>query len=591
MRIKSRLGWTVKAAIALGLLPLSFQVSALSYDVSDDLKVGVDTTMTYGVQWRVDGRDKNLLGGHGDANAAVSNAFSYAFKDYVQRLNSDDGTRNFDKWDVTSNRVAVVTDIDISYQNVGLFVRPQIYYDSVPFDAPNWSGKYLPANVGAIGSNNEIAAENINSVKEFSDGYKNSGYAARFLDVYAYGTFDIDGHSLEVRAGRQVISWGEALMLQGGIAFAQNRVDSGAATAPGVELKEIFLPTGALYGSFAASESITLEAYWQYEWIPSTLFPTGSFFEMQDFIAGDRFIALPTKQGEGFSRNEHEPGNNDQFGLGMRYLMGEGTEAAVYVLNYTDKYPMFWAANGAGTPLLFADLERSAYGINYFDDIRLYGLTLNTVVEGVQLGVEYAYRANAPIVPACGAQQLLSKHCKDSSFWSLAGLPPNTTWPTTPAEAQAFSIAGTFSWPSRAEVHTLNIGGTYIFQPNPLWDTATLVGELGSWWVGGYKDNDLQFAHLGAFTHKGQGISAQFMPEYKNIMEGVDLTIPFFVNYGIDGSMSTFNYNEHNLWWSVGAEFQYLEHWKFSGYYNDFSGPNSLWVDRDNVSLNVKYIF
>jgi hypothetical protein len=82
-------------------------------------------------------------------------------------------------------------------------------------------------------------------------------------------------------------------MLQGGIAFAQNRVDSGAATAPGVELKEIFLPTGAVYGSFAASESITLEAYWQYEWIPSTLFPTGSFFEMQDFIAGDRFIATP----------------------------------------------------------------------------------------------------------------------------------------------------------------------------------------------------------------------------------------------------------------------------------------------------------
>jgi hypothetical protein len=58
--------------------------------------------------------------------------------------------------------------------------------------------------------------------------------------------------------GRQVISWGEALMLQGGIAFAQNRVDSGAATAPGVELKEIFLPTGAVYGSFAASESINV---------------------------------------------------------------------------------------------------------------------------------------------------------------------------------------------------------------------------------------------------------------------------------------------------------------------------------------------
>jgi hypothetical protein len=52
----------------------------------------------------------------------------------------------------------------------------------------------------------------------------------------------------------------------------------------------------------------------------------------------------------------------------------------------------------------------------------------------------------------------------------------------------------TFSWPNRAEVHTLNTGITYIFQPNPLWDTATLVAELGSWYIGGYENDDLQFA-------------------------------------------------------------------------------------------------
>ncbi|HSC76694.1 MAG TPA: DUF1302 family protein [Pseudomonadales bacterium] len=589
MRTKSRLGWAVKAAVAASLIPLALQVSALEYELSDDLKVGVDTTLTYGRQWRVDGRDKNLMGGHLDANRAINDTFSSEFKDYVQRVNSDDGTRNFDKWDTTSNRFSAVTDIDISYQNVGLFVRPQIVYDSVPEGAPNWSGKYLPNRVGALGDNNELAGDEINSVKHFSDGYRDSAYEARFLDVYAYGTFDIDGHNLEVRAGRQVISWGEALMLQGGIAFAQNPNDANAATAPGVELKEIFLPTGAIYGSFAASENVTLEAYWQYEWIPSTLFPTGSFFEMQDFIAGDQFIALPMQKGKGFARNEHEPNNNKQFGLGMRYLLGEGTEAAVYIVNYTDKYPMFWAGNGAAEPgLPFANLETNAYGINYFDNIRMYGLTLNTVVEGVQVGVEYAYRANAPIVPACGAQQLLEHHCKDTSYYST---PVGGTWPTTPAQAQQFANAATFSWPSRAEIHTLNTGITYIFQPNPLWDTATLVSELGAWYIGGFEDNDLQFAHLGAFSKYGEGMSAQFMPEYKNVMEGVDLTIPFFVNYGIDGSMSTFNYNEHNLWWSVGAEFQYLEHWKFAGYYNDYSGENNLWVDRDNVSLNVKYIF
>lgn len=589
MRTKSQLGWAVRAAVAATLIPLSLHVSALEYEVSDDLKVNVDTTLTYGRQYRVDDRDKNLMGGHQPQAYVKASPASWAYKDYTQRMNSDDGSRNFDKWDTTSSRFAAISDVDISYKNVGLFMRPQVFYDEVPFGETSWSNKYLPSEIAADprGSNNSLAGGNINSVDHWDNTYKSEGAAARFLDVYAYGTFDIEGHSLEVRAGRQVIGWGEALMLQGGIAFAQNRMDASAGTAPGVELKEVFLPTGAVYGSFAASESVTLEAYWQYEWIPSSLFPTGSFFSMQDFINGDHFIAAPFAYGVGFDRNEHDPSNNKQFGLGMRYLLGEGTEAAVYVVNYTDKYPMFWAANGAAEQgLKMANLESNAFGINYFENIRMYGLALNTVVSGVQVGVEYAYRANAPIVPGCTAGGLMVGHCKDGSFYAF-----NNSFPTDLPTAEVLANATTFGWPSRAEIHTLNIGGTYIFQPNALFDTATLAGELGSWYIGGFENEDLQFAHLGAFTKYGEGMSAQFMPEYKNVFEGVDITIPFFVNYGIDGSMSTFNYNEKNLWWSVGAEALYLEHWRFAAYYNDFSGPNNLWVDRDNVSFNIKYIF
>lgn len=587
MKMKSRLGWAIRAVVAAGLIPVSLQVSALEYQVSDDLKVDVDTTMTYGRQWRVDGRDKNLMGGHIDQAAALNNPSTSEFKQLVQLVNSDDGTRNFDKWDTVSSRYSVVTDIDISYKNVGFFIRPQVFYDEVPFGETSWSGKYLDPRIGAIGDNNQLSAGKINSVDHWDDDYKDTlGYQARFLDVYAYGTFDIDGKSLELRAGRQVISWGEALMLQGGIAFAQNPNDASAATQPGVELKEIFLPTGAVYGSFAASENVTLEAYWQYEWIESTLFPTGSFFEMQDFIAGDEFLFLPQVPA-GFMRSENEPDNNDQYGLGLRYLLGEGTEAAFYLVNYTDKYPMFWAANGYAEDLPLSSLAGDEFGINYFDDIRMYGLTLNTVVSNVQLGIEYAYRANAPLVPACTPEGLMGQHCEDHSYSAIFGF---DSWPTDLGTAMTRANAA-FSWPRRAEIHTLNTGITYIFQPNPLWDTATLVAELGSWYVGGFENEDLQFAHLGAFTKYGQGMSAQFMPEYKNVMEGVDLTIPFFVNYGIDGSFSTFNYNEHNLWWSVGAEAVYLEHWRFATYYNDYSGPNNLWVDRDNVSFNIKYTF
>ncbi len=599
MKTRSRLGWAIKAIVIAGLLPLSLQVHALEFEVSDDLKVDIDTTITYGRQWRVDGRDKNLLGGHIDRQDAFANAGGKGFKDYVQRVNSDDATRNYDKWDTVSNRVSVLSDINVSYKNVGLFLRPQIFYDSVPFGRPNWSDKYLSPFVNnASGSNNQLAANEINSINHWDDEYKHTmGYKARFLDAYVYGTFDLGGHNLDVRIGRQVITWGEALMLQGGIAFAQNRVDSSASTVPGVELKEVFLPTGAVYGSLAVTDTTTIEAYWQYEWIKSTLFPTGSFFSMQDFIDGERFIALPQVDGAGFGRVETKGSNDNQFGFAVRQTLGEGTELGLYIVNYTDKYPMFWAGNGSARLLSVAELgnlpENSMYpngsfGINYFDNIRMYGLSMNTVVGGVQVGAEYAYRANAPIVPACEAKDLMKQRCRDASYYAGSGF---GVWPTDIATAQLVANTGTFSWPNRAEIHSYNVGGTYIFQPNALWDTATLVGELGGWYVGSYEDDELQFAHLGAFTKTGYGMSMQFMPEYKNVFEGVDLTIPFFVNYGIEGSFSTFNYNEQNLWWSIGAEFTYLEHWKFSGYYSDFSGPNSLWVDRDNISLNIKYTF
>ncbi|MFO1347164.1 MAG: DUF1302 family protein [Pseudomonadales bacterium] len=594
MKTKNRSIRAVKMMLVASLLPLSLQVNALEFQVSDDLKVDVDTTITYGRQWRVDGRDKNLMGGTIDMNKAKAFAGNIEFKDLVQRMNSDDGTRNYDKWDTVSNRVGILSDINITYQNLGLFLRPQIFYDSVPFGRPNWSGKYLynyGYNIGANGSNNQLAANQINSVNHWDDEYKHTmGYKARFLDAYAYGSFDLGGHSLDVRVGRQVITWGEALMLQGGIAFAQNRIDSSASTVPGAELKEVFLPTGAVYGSLAVTDSTVVEAYWQYEWIKSTLFPTGSFFEMQDFIDGDRFIAGPFSNGAGMDRVEHNPNNNKQFGFAVRQTVGEGTELGAYIVNYTDKYPMFWAANNMAEAQMMTapGFDTSKYSISYFDNIRLYGMSLNTVVGGVQVGAEYSYRANAPIVPACRAKDLVRQHCRDASYLAAVGF---NQWPVDMTTANTLANAATFSWPNRAEIHNVNIGGTYIFQPNALWDTATLVGELGGWYVGSYSDDELQFAHLGAFTKYGEGMSVQFMPEYKNVFEGVDLTIPFFVNYGIDGSFSTFNYNEHNLWWSVGAEFTYLEHWKFSGYYSDFSGPNNLWTDRDNVSLNVKYTF
>jgi len=147
------------------------------------------------------------------------------------------------------------------------------------------------------------------------------------------------------------------------------------------------------------------------------------------------------------------------------------------------------------------------------------------------------------------------------------------------------------SWPTDAETFTYNVGMTMVVPPTPLWDTGILVAELGGWYVGGFENKDLKVTDIGGFTQKGYGISAIFLPQYKNVLEGVDLTIPFFVNYTIDGSFSYYAYNEKALWASIGMEAVYLSNLRVGLVYSAFGGANSMWRDRDNISFNMKYTF
>lgn len=738
--------------VVTAVLISSLPAQALHFEPADELSIDLDTTLAYGAMWRVE-KQMDLDPPHyinpGDTTGAgKTNEASDEFQDFVLGWNSDDGNRNFEKGDLVSNRYAVTSDFDMNMRGYGLFLRAQMFYDSVYFEETSWDGEgwddYYgtspkaadvltgllgpgdrdcdgngspdqaigePPGVGPGGCdlanprrfngvgtyvgpesiNNAYASGQISNPAHFSDDVKETnGFDARFLDAYVYGTFPIGERNLDLRLGRQALGWGEALMLQGGIGFAVNRIDANAATSPGVELKEIFLPSGMLYGQLDLSESLTVEAYWQYEWKPSELFATGTYFSGQDMLESD--ILLTNTQfnancmfglgktyngadlnGDGGSNicdgpnmlpilgvgTEHWLVNNpnamfkaedvepddetDQYGLALRVLFEGGSEAGVYFVQSHDKYPSLWAGNNGavdssvysqsnvGGPLGLAanpdwigpdqnsagvaGFNVNKYTIEYKERIRLYGLTYNTVVNDVQMGFELTYRENQPIVPACSQESLsnvtfdeslpggatgsyasfqkgltLNSDCKDDSAKYLAAFGYDflggTAW--DPREASNKLLG----WPAEAEVFTYNIGVTLVVPPSPLWDTGIFVGELGGWYVGsGFENDDLKVTDIGGFTQKGNGVSAIFLPQYKNILQGVDLTIPFFVNYTIDGSFSYYAYNEKALWASVGLEAVYLSNMRVGLTYSAFGGANAMWRDRDNIAFNVKYTF
>lgn len=622
---QSLLARAIKFAAVAAIAPMAMNANALRFDVSDDLTVDIDTNISYGIQWRVDGRDSNLLSGS-DINIlaaqynplAGSTPFPAAhdsMRGFIQRVNSDDGTRNFDKWDQTSNRIAVISDIKIQYKNYGIFLRPQIWYDNVPFKETSWTCKYMcdpsyypGGNIYGLGSSNAVASGHANSAKHHHEDYKDWGYTARFLDAYVHANWNVGEEGrLEARAGRQVISWGEASILQGGISSSQNRMDSSSATTPGVELKEIFLPTGALYASWALNQKLSFEAYWMYEFLPTEVFTTGSFFSMQDMITGNSFyshgglaasgVTIPGmgyiplgaggELGGAMTKIYHNyPDADKQWGFATRYSLDNGTEIGAYIVNYHDKMPSNWSTNALGTVNSY---DTNHYSISNMENIRMYGLSMSTVAGSTMISAEYNYRANTGVVPACDANSVFGFNCKDPAF--KYG-PMRNTLQLQPGVYSSVPYHNMFgSWPARAEQHYLNVGFNRMLDPSAFWDSATVVGEVATWHIGGFDDDDLNFAHMGAYTKRGVALAMNLMFEYKNVLEGVDVTVPFAVNYGIEGSLSSIGVTEHNLNMSIGVEAAYLDSWRFGITYNDYSGPNNLWVDRDNLSVNVKYTF
>lgn len=130
---------------ALVFMAASSAVQALHFEPTDELQIDLDTTLAYGAMWRVEEQEKGRMGiglpeiGFWGGAGQVTDSQEYL--DSVLLWNSDDGNRNFDKGDLVSNRMAVTSDMDMKFSNMGFFLRAQVFYDSVYFEETSWDGE------------------------------------------------------------------------------------------------------------------------------------------------------------------------------------------------------------------------------------------------------------------------------------------------------------------------------------------------------------------------------------------------------------------------------------------------------------------
>ncbi len=616
------------AAIAAGI---SGQASAFSFYVGD-VEASLDTTLSAGATWRVEDRDKRLIG-QGNLGPEYTPGQPLA-NIGASTNNYDDGNLNFESGETVSKVVAGRTDLYLNYNTdndyltrVGGFVRGRYYYDFELKDEKR-------------------AVDFVGQRRELNEEAQDNASGADLLDAYVFSDWYLGETPLSVRYGKQVVSWGESTFIQGGINTI-NPIDVPAFRAPGSELKDALLPVEMLYMSAGIFPDVTLEAFVQTDWEPVKPDDCGTFFSTNDFAAdgcGPVLLAgaLPDSQAlaQGFIAprlGDREADEKDQFGVALRWYVPalNDSELGFYYIKYNSRLPYVSGlvnnpSNPSGTQQNDPSQPFSSfpsYFIEYPENINLYGISINTTVTGGwSLGAEYSFRDNMPLqwnafeLIFGGLQQrgpngeilsdLERQRLEESGGANLAGKPVDGYDRFNVSQAQ-FTLIKFFDQVMGASRLSFiaEVGGTYVHDL-PGYDEAR-YGRSGTFGIGALPVDGANFSgdfckaganintnycnNEGFTTDFSWGYRARFVWDYPNAFAGVNLQPQLAWSHDVEGYSpqpgGAFNEGSKSVGLSLAGIYQ-NQYSAEIGYTNFFGGkPYNELTDRDFVSASVSYSF
>ncbi len=598
--------------IAKTTLPILFLLFSSNKTTAYEIQLGdvhgsVDTTLSYGLSSRVESRDQRLIG--------LSNGGT------ALGVNADDGNLNYDKG-LFSNTFKLTSEMELNYRNFGGFIRATAFYD---YENKKGDREKTPLS---------------------NEAQEQVGSDIDLLDAYLWAQFDIGDKPAEIRIGNQILSWGESTFIQNSINTI-NPVNVSRIRVPGAELREALVPLPIVSTSLATTENSSVELFYQVAWEKTEVEPVGSYFSVNDFAAdgGERvmlgwgvvpdtvppgLVVQPPATTAVVSRGaDREAKDSGQYGIAMRLYSPflNDTEFGLYYINYHSRLPLIGATTGTAAAAAGVDpdglsyVQTARYFISYPEDIKLYGLSMNTLLghSGIALQGEVSYRKDTPLqiddveilFAALGAQDNLSPGNTGAAalagFGQLGLVPFDSDIPgfirkdVTQAQLTATKLFGpalganatvflaevgvthVLNMPSK-NVLRLNGPGTFIsgnsalaaVHPdsagNPAYEEASRFADATSW---GYRmlarmqfDNVFRAINLApriAWQHDVNGVSPG---PGGNFIEGRTA-----VTLGLE---ATYQY-------LYSADISYT---RYSG-----AGRYNLINDRDFVSANIKYAF
>ncbi len=542
---------------------------AVEFDIAPGWGVRIDSEVSTGFQVRTQKQDCNIVARDNGGCAALGSELlnkghGGAVPDF-NYLQMDSGNVNYDRGDMVSWVLKGTHDVSVrGTDDWSALVRVAWASDLVADSASNF---------GLQGSAEDV-----------------TNFDATLLDAWVGKGFQWFGQSAKVRVGNQVVSWGEDIFIPGGI-NSINAIDLRKLHTPGTALKEVFVPAPMVYLNSGITENLSGEAYYQFMWNDFEFDPVGTFFSGVDLIGPGALPGyIPTVFG-GIG-DEHipgaisiprtkanEPSDQGQFGLTLRYQLGDAEVAAHYI-RYHDKIPQIsWNASGVvGVP--------GGFFYDYGEDRDLFGLSGNMPVAtpygDIVFGAEVSYRPRD----------------------TVAIDPTIVTNPANPFIVPVAGVARGYVEEKKWQAH---LTANYLFSPDsPMGQFQEMIGGTDGWIL-------LEAAFVNYPSLDESGRTPYLLTDYSlpddfsmGYVVEVGMTFPHiwgtpinftpFIDYmhdvyGTSPNAMPFIEGRKSLAMNLG--FNYLGQMKANLTYAVFldGGDNNMMKDRDFVGASFTYSF
>lgn len=537
--------------IAAGLFVVPAAL-AFQFDTDNpDLKVSWDNTVKYSSAWRLRNPDGALT-----ANP-----------------NLNDGDLNFKKG-LISNRLDLLSEFDLSYRNVGFRLSGAAWYDA-EYNRSNDHPNDGTANQFSVAYNH------------FPDASRKlHGRKAELLDAFVFGKFDIDEKPATVRAGKHSLVWGESVFFgANAIAGGMMPVDvTKLVSVPNTQFKEAIRPVQQLSGQIQFSPNVSLGGYYQFRWQASRLPAVGSYFSQADTNpdgAEQLLLGLPFPpflQSNAFRVDDQRAKNSGQGGLQLR-IRAEDTDYGLYLIRFHNKtfqqvtniglMPVIGVFPGPGCVVPGSVPTGPAscgmpglpvsYRLAYHEGITAFGGSASHTFGDVNLAVEASIRHN---------QDLASSLAMDTS--ALGGAATNNS------SNPAYAVGRT--------AH-INVSALWSLQPTALFREATFIGELA--WNRVMSVTKNAAALDPNATRSAVALRLIFEPVYRQVISGLDLSIPVGLGFAPRGSRSMalgpgVMPADGGGDFTIGLNGTYLDGWRGGLSYTHYFGKKRPFLDANN---------